>query len=89
MRSELVFLYKFIYHAQFMDRGAEHELCWVYAGRSNDPVRANANEIADWRYMSPAQLDQDLLDNPGDYSPWMKLEWETIQRDYKEKLLAL
>ena len=60
MRSDPVFLYKFIYHAHFEDRGAEHELCWVYAGRSSDPVRANPNEIAEWKYMKPSQLDEAL-----------------------------
>ena len=89
MRSNLLFLYKFIYQARFKNVGAEHELCWVYAGKSLDPVRANPNEVADWRFLTPAQVVQELADNEARYSPWMKMEWETIQREYREQLRRL
>lgn len=86
MRTDPVFLYKFIYHAHFEDKGAEHELCWVYVGRSSDPVRANPNEISEWKYVSPSQLDEALRTNPDHFSPWIKLEWETMQRDHRSRL---
>lgn len=89
MRSKLVFLYKFIYQAQFENVGAEHELCWVYIGKSEDPVRANPNEVAEWRYLTPTQVDQHLIENESRYSPWMKMEWETIQHEYRQQLSAL
>lgn len=89
MRSKLVFLYKFIYQAQFENVGAEHELCWVYIGKSEDPVRANPNEVAEWRYLTPTQVDQHLIENESRYSPWMKMEWETIQYEYRQQLSAL
>ena len=34
IRCDLKFLFKFQYHAQFDDNGAEHEICSVYIGRS-------------------------------------------------------
>lgn len=86
MRTDPVFLYKFTYHARFEDKGAEHELCWVYVGRSSDPVRANPNEISEWMYVSPSQLDEALRTNPDNFSPWIKLEWETMQRDHRSRL---
>lgn len=89
MRSNLVFLYKFIYQAQFKHIGAEHELCWVYVGKSGDQVRANTNEVADWRFLMPNQVDQELMENESRYSPWMKMEWETIQSNYGQQLSRL
>lgn len=86
MRSDLTFLYKFIYQASFQDQGTEHELCWVYIGKSKDAVRANPNEVADWRYLSPAEVDEDLIQNATHYSPWMKLEWEAIRNQYAQQL---
>lgn len=86
MRGNLMFLYKFIYQAQYQDVGAEHELCWVYIGKSLDPVRANPNEVADWRFLTPSQVDQELAEDEQHYSPWMKLEWETIQREHRQQL---
>ena len=89
MRSDPLFLYKFIYHAHYEDQGAEHELCWVYIGRSSDPVRANPNEVSEWKYMAPTQLDQELKNSPDNFSPWIRLEWETMQREYQEQLRSL
>ncbi|WP_236595373.1 NUDIX domain-containing protein, partial [Mycobacterium intracellulare] len=52
LRAELEFLFKFRYRAQYDEHGAEHELCWVYAGRSAQRPRENVNEIAAWRYVT-------------------------------------
>ncbi len=89
MHADPVFLYKFIYQVQFEDQGAEHELCWVYIGRSSDPVRANPNEISEWKYVSPSKLDDQLKHSPQRFSPWIKLEWETMQRHHRHQLEAL
>src|ERR1700678_465027 len=45
LQCPLQFLYKFEYQAQFDEAGAEHELCSVYLGRTDEPVRANGQEI--------------------------------------------
>lgn len=86
MRTDPVFLYKFIYHAHFEDQGAEHEMCSVFIGKSSDTVRANPNEISEWKYVTPAQLGKELIHRPGNFSPWIKLEWETMQRDFQHLL---
>jgi isopentenyl-diphosphate delta-isomerase len=79
IRSELSYLYKFQYAASYEDAGSERELCWVYIGTTSDPVRANATEIAEWRYVSPDQLNLELQQSPGRFTPWFKLEWPEIQ----------
>lgn len=102
--TELKYLYKFIYKAQFEDKGTEHELCSVWIGRYNGEdgkgskrekgeqgekpgdIRVNRNEIAAWRFIDPSDLDRDLIENPGQYTPWMKMEWETIKRDHPDDL---
>lgn len=79
---ELTYLFKFEYQAQFDADGAEHELCWVYAGVSDAPARVNPNEIAAVRYLSPAALDAEMARMPGQFTPWFKLEWARIRRDF-------
>ena len=86
MHSKPEFLYKFIYHARFEDKGSEHELCWVFAGKSIDPVRANPNEIDEWKFLSRDELNAEIESSPESFSPWVKMEWETLQRDYQEQL---
>jgi isopentenyl-diphosphate Delta-isomerase len=82
VRADLAFLYKFIYQAAYADLGAEHELCWVYAGTTADEVRPNVNEIAAWRFVEPHQLDAELSAAPETFTPWFKLEWNRIRKDF-------
>ena len=88
MTSQLTFLYKFIYRARYQDIGSEHELCWVYLGRSGDQVTANDNEVAAWRFVSPGELDEELNRRPDLYTPWMKLEWKRIRADFTSLLVV-
>lgn len=77
--SELSYLYKFQYAASYGEAGSERELCWVYAGISDDPVMPNATEIADWCFVSPERLDQQLRNKPEQFTPWFKLEWPRVR----------
>lgn len=86
LTSDLEFLFKFTYQAQYDETGSEHELCWVYLGRSSDDVKVNANEVADWRFVSIDTLNRELAGRPDKFTPWMKLEWRRIQNEYGDKL---
>lgn len=82
MQCEFQFQFKFQYQAQFDDEGAEHELCWVYAGRSDIAPTANANEIAQLRYVTPDALDREIAAQPGIFTPWFKIEWDRLRREH-------
>ena len=86
VRAELEYLYKFQYQANFRDLGAEHELCWVYLGRTRDPVKVNRNEISEWRYVSPHALSETIDRQPERYTPWFKMEWTRINESFGERL---
>lgn len=85
----LRFLFKFEYHAQFDADGAEHELCWVYAGRNNEMPQVNSNEIAATRSVAAAELDAEMAAQPESFTPWFKLEWARIRREHAGDLAAL
>lgn len=76
--AELGFLFKFRYQAQYDAQGAEHELCWVYAGRSTELPRPNVHEVAAWRYVSPPALQAEIARAPETFTPWFKLAWMRI-----------
>jgi isopentenyl-diphosphate delta-isomerase len=80
LRCALSFQFKFEYHAQYDDDGAEHELCWVYAGRCNDRPDFNHSEIAEVRYVAPASLDHEIAVAPDTFTPWFRLEWARLRR---------
>lgn len=84
IRASLTFLFKFQYQAKFGVIGAENELCWVYVGHSDDISRANVSEVSDIRYLSPKELDKEIHNDPNGFTPWFKMEWMRIRRDYPE-----
>lgn len=86
IEAELDFLYKFRYQAQFDASGAEHELCWVYLGSSDQAPRPNRQEIADWRWISPARLDAELAAHPERFTPWFQLEWAQLRSEFADEL---
>ena len=86
---ELHYLYRFEYHARFGELGAEHELCSIYAARSDAEPQVNINEVSDWRFISPQDLDAELASNPAPYSPWLKLEWPVIREQHWDAVSRL
>lgn len=86
MKGKHKYLYKFQYHAKFDENGAEHELCSVFLGYSDDLVLVNHNEIADWRFIEPDQLTEEIAKNPDQFTPWLKLEWQHILMHHRNAL---
>jgi isopentenyl-diphosphate Delta-isomerase len=84
----LRFLFKFQYWARFDADGAEHELCSVYVGHSAGPVRANPQEVHAWRWMGAEALQAQLTGSPEQFTPWFRIEWERIRRDYRSETWA-
>jgi len=90
LRCPLHFLFKFQYQAQFDATGAEHELCSVFIGRCTGTVKADRGEILDWRWISPEALHSELAGAGGrNFTPWFRLEWSRIWRDYRPQIHAL
>jgi isopentenyl-diphosphate delta-isomerase len=84
--TDLEVLFRFHYFARYESVGFEHELCTVLAGRSDSPVVADEDEIAEWRFVGPEQIHQWMEDSPGDLSPWFEIEWQRIRADHAEWL---
>ena len=84
--AELEFVYKFTYHAQFNDSGAERELCHVFLGRVEGNVKPNEHEVAAIRYMAPAALRAAMNEGDDLLTPWFKMEWQTLQEQHRDAL---
>ena len=80
------YLYKFTYHAKYKDVGSEHELCHVYVGLFEGEIRANPEEIDDWVFIKPNDLEERIKNSQEDYTPWMKIEWEMLRTTYKKAI---
>jgi isopentenyl-diphosphate delta-isomerase len=86
MNADLEFAYKFEYHAPFGSLGSEHELCWVYVGRTDAQPVINTTEIMDWVWIDPAELSRAISKEPERYTPWLKLEWERLSSEFADRL---
>jgi isopentenyl-diphosphate delta-isomerase len=87
IESELTYLYKFVYHAEFGDAGSEYENCYVYAGHFDGEVHADPEEIQEWRFVTPDNLTEEISANSDRFTPWFKLEWEEIRAEFLSKIL--
>jgi len=82
LETPLQFLFKFQYRASFKGIGSENELCSVYIGKTDVPIVANPEEIAEWRYTDLEELDREIKAHPEMYSPWFKMEWHLIRKNH-------
>ncbi|HQP43307.1 MAG TPA: isopentenyl-diphosphate Delta-isomerase [Thermoanaerobaculales bacterium] len=79
MTSDLHHVFTFTYHARFGEAGSEREVCWVWAGASDDVPRPNPHEIAEIRWVAPDHLDREMAERPHDFTPWFLMEWERVR----------
>ena len=87
--SPLEYLFKFTYKADYKGLGTEHELCSVFIGFIDcDHISPNVTEVNDWHFISPDDLDTRLHTHPDSYTPWMKIEWQRLKRDYWPQIMA-
>ena len=88
IHADLELVYKFSYRAQFGELGSENELCSVFLGRTDQTYSANANEIAEARFVTVESLQNELRKNPEEFTPWFKMEWERLSGEFMETLAA-
>jgi isopentenyl-diphosphate Delta-isomerase len=86
IHCDLEFVYKFAYQEAFGDVGSENELCHVFLGRCSAEILPNEHEIAAIRFVSTSGLDREFAEKPETLTPWFKLEWGMLSRDYREQL---
>jgi len=72
--TELTELFSFLYRAADPASGlTEHEFDHVLRGTYAGDPRPDPDEIAEWKWITPADLLSDVTTNPHLYTPWFKL----------------
>ena len=71
--ATLEFLFKFEYAAQYSDEWGEHEIDWVFASFCEGPFPVNAQEVADWRFISVEDLLSRIGREPERFTPWFRI----------------
>ncbi|MBS9462709.1 isopentenyl-diphosphate Delta-isomerase [Flagellimonas sp. 389] len=75
-KTELKELFSFIYKAPFDNGLTEHELDHVMIGYYEGTPFLNPDEVADWKWMLPKDIKDDISKNPEGYTAWFKIIFE-------------
>jgi len=86
VEATLEFIYTFCYQADFDNKGSENELCHVFLGALAGDAKPNDHEIASIRFAAAADLERELAESPGNFTPWFKMEWQALIEGYREEL---
>lgn len=70
---ELNYAFNFIYKSVFDSGLVEHEFDHVFVGHSDIRPKINLAEVASFRYVSLDKLSEEILHNPDQFTPWLKL----------------
>lgn len=73
---ELKEAFSFIYKAPFENGLTEHEYDHVMIGHYNGEPNINLEEVANWKWMLPIDIKNDIAHNPNNYTAWFKIIFE-------------
>ena len=80
--TEISEKFSFIYKADVGGNLWEHELDHVFVGNYEGDFQLNLEEVAEVRYISMENLDQEMKQNPEHFTEWFKI----ILEEYKHHL---
>ncbi|WP_047244722.1 isopentenyl-diphosphate Delta-isomerase [Maribacter thermophilus] len=86
--TDLKELFSFIYKAPFDNGLTEHELDHVMLGYYNDEPVINAEEVEDWKWMTPVDIKNDIEINPDEYTAWFKIIFEKFYQHLVDNLVV-
>ncbi|MFP4845510.1 isopentenyl-diphosphate Delta-isomerase [Winogradskyella sp. PE311] len=66
----------FVYKAPFDNGLTEHEYDHVMIGKFNGEPTINADEVADWKWMTLENVKKDISMYPQNYTEWFKIIFE-------------
>ncbi len=72
--------FAFTYHAHLPNGLTEHEFDHVFTGQYNGPIPFNPAEVMGVRWISPADLRQEMTNVPESFTVWFKLLMEEMKR---------
>lgn len=78
MQCEMKEVFHFVYKAGFDNGLIEHELDHVFTAISDDEPNINPDEVASWKYISTADLEQEIANHPDQFTPWLKIAFPQL-----------
>ena len=90
--TDLQYVGKFHYKAEFNNGLVENEIDHIYIGLYNDNPTPNPEEVADYRWCNLDELKRDIEKNPNIYTYWLKHivkhHWALLENSIQQILVA-
>ena len=84
IKCEADFQFSFIYKTEFGNGLKEHEYDHVYFGICDKLPIPDESEVKNWKYVHLHSLGADLINNPDEYTAWLKICFEKILSNYEQ-----
>lgn len=78
LNCSLSYAFNFIYKAELGNGLTEYEFDHVFYGFSNDVPVINEDEVCSYKYVSMANLKNELTNHPEHFTAWFKLIFDKI-----------
>ena len=75
-------VFHFVYYTNLEDGLCEHEFNHVFIGRSEPEPRLDFDEAEDWKWTDIARLQNDIEDNPDNFTYWFRLSLNPVWHVY-------
>ncbi len=77
--------FTFSYQADVGNGLTENEFDHIFFGVSNQNPNPNPAEVSDWKWVTIEDIEQELIRNPEEYSPWLRQSFsEVIEHKVQE-----
>lgn len=80
LSADLKFISKLPYKTRFENGLFEHELDYIYIGKTDSLPTINPEEAKDFKYLSFQQIKAELKSRPDQYTVWFKLALPQIEQ---------
>ena len=84
--AELTDMFSFTYKAALENGLTEHEIDHVFWGVTDDLPHPNPHEVMDYRYISYAEIMDEMVSTPEIYTEWFKLIVEKVHKFIDRKV---
>ncbi len=84
MTCELEHAFTFTYKAEMGNGLVEHELDHVFFGKHEGPAEPDKEEVGAVRWMRMNDLADDLDTSPEHYTPWLRICWPQVWKQFME-----
>jgi isopentenyl-diphosphate delta-isomerase len=89
LRCDLKYIFNFTYLANLENGLSEHELDHVFFGFSDDVPKPNPEEVAAYKYMSLPEIENQLKQNPQEFTVWFKLIFARVKNELNKNIKTI